>query len=147
VATGLSAGNLARCRWVTSVSRDFTGAAAAAPNTPQTCRAHGEVARSRRSVEWSVKPSAKPTQVRTLDLPHETPGQAGMSTGLPPERERSATPSAGAASRGPCRSPRRSYPYGRARYVRHGEYAEKFTSPQNAGQDKNLRTRDSPAGT
>jgi len=51
-----------------------------------------------------------------------------MSTGLPPERERSATPSACAALRGPCRSPRRSYPYGRARYVRHGEYAEKSTS-------------------
>ena len=32
-----------------------------------------------------------------------------------PERERSATPSAFAALRGSCRSPRRSYPHGRAR--------------------------------
>ena len=74
VATGLSAGNPARCRWVTSVSRDFTGAAAA-PNTPQDCRAHGKLARPRRHSEWSVKPSAKPTQVRTLDLPRKSPCQ------------------------------------------------------------------------
>jgi hypothetical protein len=56
VATGRSAGNPARCRWITSVSRDFTGAAAAAPNTPQDCRAHGRLARQRRHSEWSVKP-------------------------------------------------------------------------------------------
>ena len=92
-ATGLSAGNPARCRWITSVSRDFTGAAAAAPNTPQDCRAHGKLARPRRHSEWSVKPSAKPTQVRTLDLPPIHP-QVRHDTGaaLRPERERSATP-------------------------------------------------------
>jgi hypothetical protein len=58
VATGLSVGNLSRCRWITSVSRDFTGAAAVAPNTPQDCGANGEIARPRRHSEWSVKPSA-----------------------------------------------------------------------------------------
>ena len=93
MATGLPAGNPARCRWITAVSRDFTGAAAAAPNTPQDCRAHGKLARPRRHSEWSVKPSAKPTQVRTLDLPPIHP-QVRHDTGaaLRPERERSATP-------------------------------------------------------
>ena len=73
MATGLSVGDLSRCRWTTAVSRDFTGAAAVAPNTPQDCRANGEIARPRRHSEWSVKPSAQPTQVRTLDMPRIYP--------------------------------------------------------------------------
>ena len=81
------------------MSRDFTGAAAAAPNTPQDCRAHGKLARPRRHSEWSVKPSAKPTQVRTLDLPPRTAVQARYGFALMPERERSVTPLAMPMSR------------------------------------------------
>ena len=92
MATGLSAGNPVRCRWITSVSRDFTGAAAAAPNTPQDCRAHGKLARPRRHSEWSVN--------RRLSLPrfepwtcHQEPQlRHDMGAALRPEREWSATP-------------------------------------------------------
>jgi hypothetical protein len=79
VATGLSAGNLSRYRWITSVSRGFTGATAVAPNTPQDCRANGEMARPRRHSEWSVKPSAQPTLVRTQHLPPVTIGSTTRS--------------------------------------------------------------------
>src|SRR5438067_93802 len=56
-----------------------------APNTPQDFRAHSEIARPRRPSEWSVKPSAQPTLVRTQHLPlpvETTPDQHGCGQGL-----------------------------------------------------------------
>src|ERR1035438_487827 len=47
-------------------------------------------------------------------------------------RERSARPSAFATLRGFCRSPGRALAMAGVRRLRHGEYAEKFSSLQNA---------------
>ena len=59
------------------------GARSDVPNTPRQHQQVGSGTRSKHHAERSVKPSAKPTQVRTLDLPpiypQVRPGPAGRS--------------------------------------------------------------------
>jgi hypothetical protein len=113
--------------------------AAKSPLSTNSCR-------SARDWRISVKPS-------TYVYPGSNPGPAttkyqvrASPEGLPGLfRERSARPSAFAALRGSCRSPRRAIPTVGARCLRRGEYAEKYSGAEDDGWGGSLREQDSHA--